>query len=176
MNDFESTLKLKTISMQLTFIAVAENILIEQVQEIASQEVGGTSSCKYIYLSCNFVANRLAARQTLFRGNTTLTKVMELCMTWYGKAFLEASIGRVLRRLCAEKVAIEVDPFRSGKSTKDVERNVDQLIYWCQEFWTQIYSVRADCPQCVLSPNFLCKVLMIQQRAASTLRDYSLSC
>ena len=74
---------------------------------------------------------------------------MELCMTWYGKAFLEASIGSVLRRLCAEKVAIEVDPFRSGKSTKDVERNVDQLIYWCQEFWTQIYSVRADCPQCV---------------------------
>lgn len=88
-----------------------------------------------------------AAHQTLFRGNTILTKTMELCMAWYGKAFLEASIGSVLRRLCAEKVAIEVDPLRSGKSTKDVERNVDQLIYWCQEFWNQIYSVRAECPQ-----------------------------
>jgi len=70
-------------------------------------------------------------------------------MTWFGKPFLEASIGSVLRRLCAEKVAIEVDPMRSGKSTKDVERNVEHLIYWCQEFWNQIYSVRAACPKFV---------------------------
>jgi len=90
-----------------------------------------------------------SAHQTLFRGNTTLTKVMELCMTFYGKAFLEASIGSVLRRLCAEKVSIEVDPLRSGKSSKDVERNVDLLIYWCHEFWNQIYSVRSECPQYV---------------------------
>lgn len=71
-------------------------------------------------------------------------------MTWYGKAFLEASVGGVLRRLCAEKVAIEVDPLRSGKNSKDVERNVEQLIYWCKEFWNQIYSVRTHCPQYVL--------------------------
>lgn len=130
-------------------IAVAENFLIEHVQEVAMREVDGTPSCKCIDLPFNYTTNRPPAHQTLFRGNTILTKVMELCMTWYGKAFLEASIGSVLRRLCAEKVAIEVDPFRSGRSTKDVERNVDQLIYWCQEFWTQIYSVRGDCPQCV---------------------------
>jgi hypothetical protein len=90
---------------------------------------------------------------------------MELCMTWYGKAFLEASIGSVIRRVCAEKVAIEVDPFRSGKSTKDVERNVDQLIYWCQEFWTQIYSVRAECPQCVL---FVCSKFLSEEFTIST--------
>ena len=140
--------------MQLVSIAVAENVLIEQVQEIASREVDGTPSCRCTTFRCSLAANRSLAHQTLFRGNTTLTKVMELCMTWYGKAFLEASIGNVLRRLCAEKVAIEVDPFRSGKSTKDVERNVDQLIYWCQEFWAQIYSARAECPQCVPSYTF----------------------
>lgn len=74
---------------------------------------------------------------------------MELCMGWYGKAFLEASIGPVIRRLCMEKVAIEVDPIRSGKGAKDVERNVDQLIHWCKEFWNQIYLTRAECPQSV---------------------------
>ncbi|KAJ6519819.1 GTPase activating protein [Mycena sanguinolenta] len=130
MADFESKFKLKTISHQLISIAVAHNNLIEQVQDIAMREVDGTPS----------------SHQTLFRGNTIFTKVMELCMNWYGKAFLEASIGSVLRRLCAEKVAIEVDPVRSGKGTKDVERNLDLLIYWCQEFWNQIYSVRAECP------------------------------
>ncbi|KAJ7783784.1 GTPase activating protein [Mycena maculata] len=130
MADFESKFKLKTISHQLLAIAVARNDLIEQVQEIALREVDGTPS----------------SHQTLFRGNTIFTKVMELCMNWYGKAFLEASIGGVLRRLCAEKVGIEVDPMRSGKGTKDVERNLDLLIYWCQEFWNQIYSVRMECP------------------------------
>ncbi|KAF9459914.1 Rho GTPase activation protein [Collybia nuda] len=131
MSDFESHLKLKTASTQLMSVAVAGNILLEHVQELASREVDGTPS----------------SHQTLFRGNTILTKTIELCMAWYGKAFLEASIGSVLRRLCAEKVAIEVDPLRSGKSTRDLERNVDQLIYWCQQFWNQIYSVRTECPQ-----------------------------
>ncbi|KAJ6509536.1 GTPase activating protein [Mycena vitilis] len=130
MADFESKFKLKTISHQLISIAVARNDLIEQVQEIALREVDGTPS----------------SHQTLFRGNTIFTKVMELCMNWYGKAFLEASIGSVLRRLCAEKVGIEVDPMRSGKGTKDVERNLELLIYWCREFWEQIYSVKTECP------------------------------
>ncbi|KAH9486933.1 putative Ras GTPase-activating-like protein ngap [Psilocybe cubensis] len=130
MSDLESRLKLKNISSHLMSIAVATNVVIEQVQQYAAQEVENTST----------------SQQTLFRGNTTLTKTLELCMTWYGKTFLEASIGTVLRRLCAEKVAIEVDPMRSGKGTRDVERNVEQLKYWCQEFWTQIYSVRNECP------------------------------
>jgi hypothetical protein len=88
-----------------------------------------------------------SAHNTLFRGNTTLTKVVELFMLWYGKPFLEASIGSVLRRLCREKVAIEVDPARSGKSIKEIEKGVEQLLYWCQEFWKQIYSVRDTCPK-----------------------------
>jgi len=67
-------------------------------------------------------------------------------MAWYGMSFLEASIGAVLRRLCSEKVAIEIAP-RSGKGQKDVEKNAEQLVYWCQEFWNQIYSVKAECPK-----------------------------
>ncbi|KAK0478352.1 GTPase activating protein [Armillaria novae-zelandiae] len=130
MNDFEKKLNVKTLSGHLLSIAVAKNNIVEQIQEIAYREVDGTPS----------------SHQTLFRGNTTLTKVMELCMTWYGKAFLEASIGSVLRKLCQEKVAIEVDPVRSGKSPKDIERGVELLIIWCRKFWDQIYSVRRECP------------------------------
>ncbi|KAK0506229.1 GTPase activating protein [Armillaria luteobubalina] len=130
MNDFEKKLNVKTLAGQLLSIAVAKNNIVEQIQEIAYREVDGTPS----------------SHQTLFRGNTTLTKVMELCMTWYGKAFLEASIGSVLRKLCQEKVAIEVDPVRSGKSPKDIERGVELLIIWCRKFWEQIYSVRRECP------------------------------
>ncbi|KIY71620.1 Rho GTPase activation protein [Cylindrobasidium torrendii FP15055 ss-10] len=131
-SDFEKKLKLKTITPHFIAVAAAKNSLVEEVQELAIREVDATSP----------------SHQTLFRGNTLLTKVMEHCMSWYGKAFLEASIGSVLRKLCAEKVAIEVDPMRSGakNSVKEVERNVDLLITWVQAFWTQIYSVRSECP------------------------------
>lgn len=87
----------------------------------------------------------------MFRGNTTLTKTIELSMTWYGRAFLDASIGNVLRKLCAEKVPIEVDPMRITKGSKYLERGVELLLYWCQEFWNQIHSVRGECPKYVSS-------------------------
>ena len=95
----------------------------------------------------------IEVEQTLFRGNTIFTKAVELCMSRFGKPFLEASIGKVLRRLFTEKISIEVDPMQSGKGSKVVERNVERLVYWCQEFWNQIYSVRTACPK------FVCLVI-----------------
>jgi hypothetical protein len=68
-------------------------------------------------------------------------------MAWYGKSFLEASVGVPIRRLCLDNVSIEVDPLRNAKGPKDVERNVDLLVYWCKEIWEQIYSVRHQCPE-----------------------------
>ena len=68
-------------------------------------------------------------------------------MSWYGMAFLEASVGAPIRRLCSDKVAIEVDPMRIGKTGRAVEKNVELLVYWCQEFWGSIYDARRQCPQ-----------------------------
>ncbi|KAH8835764.1 GTPase activating protein [Flagelloscypha sp. PMI_526] len=103
----------------------------------------------YVYPSleeCPGPGDSTTAHQTLFRGNTAFTKVMELAMSLYGKAFLETSIGSTIRRLCDEKVAIEVDPARNPKGMKDVDRMIELLIHWCGEFWTQIYGARNECP------------------------------
>jgi hypothetical protein len=49
MADFENKLKLKSISTQLMCVAIAKDVIIEQVQEFASREVnGGTSARKNI--------------------------------------------------------------------------------------------------------------------------------
>ncbi|KAJ4486138.1 GTPase activating protein [Lentinula aciculospora] len=130
MAEFETKLKLKSIGSQMMAISIANNTAIEQVQELANREVDGSQS----------------SHTTLFRGNTILTKIMELCMKYYGKTFLEASVGPVIRRLITEKVAIEVDPMRTPKGTKEAEKGLELLIHWCQEFWKQIYSVREECP------------------------------
>lgn len=68
-------------------------------------------------------------------------------MAWYGASFLEVSVGSVIRRLCSEKVSIEIDPIRVGKSARALERNVDLLVYWCKEFWKSIYDARLQCPK-----------------------------
>jgi hypothetical protein len=67
-------------------------------------------------------------------------------MNAYGNALLEASVGGVIRRICAEKVMIETDPTRSRKSGRALEKNVELLVHWCQEFWNSIYNARKHCP------------------------------
>jgi hypothetical protein len=87
------------------------------------------------------------ASNTLFRGNTVYTKTMELAMSWYGRTFLESSVGRVVRELCLEKISIEVDPMRCNKGSKELEKNVDLLVHWCNSLWEDIYAVRYECPK-----------------------------
>ncbi|KAJ3779232.1 GTPase activating protein [Lentinula raphanica] len=130
MADFETKLKVKTLGWQMLAISIADGTAIDQVQELANREVDGSQS----------------SHTTLFRGNTILTKVMELCMKYYGKAFLQASVGPVIKRLITEKVAIEVDPMRTPKGAKEAEKGLELLVNWCQEFWKQINSVREECP------------------------------
>ncbi|KAH9178719.1 Rho GTPase activation protein [Lactarius sanguifluus] len=130
MTDLDVKSKTKQVSGQLVSIAVARDNLLVNVIEMADREVDQTPS----------------SHHTLFRGNTVLTKTIELLMGWYGRNFLEASVGLTIRRLCVENVAIEVDPLRNTKGVKDIERNVDLLVFWCKEIWEQVYSVRQQCP------------------------------
>lgn len=77
-------------------------------------------------------------------------------MARYGGAFLEASVGGPVKRVCNDKVAIEVDPVRSGKGARSTEKNVEALVYWCQEFWNSIYEARHECPPYVVAATGLC--------------------
>jgi hypothetical protein len=149
MIDLDGKFKIREVSSQLVSIAVAKNILLSDVFEMASREVEGTPSCESTISSVwPYVRTHgWSAHQTLFRGNTVLTKTIESLMGWYGKSFLEASVGATIRRLCLDNVSIEVDPLRNAKGPKDVERNVDLLVYWCREIWEQIYAVRQQCPE-----------------------------
>ena len=73
-------------------------------------------------------------------------QTVELFMTWYGKSFLESSVGGVIRRIAVGRVSIEVDPSKTSKPIRDLEKNVDSLVQWCQELWDSIYRVRSECP------------------------------
>lgn len=106
---------------------------------------------------------------TLFRSNTSTTSAMEFAMASYGKAWLEESIGKVIRRIVTENVQVEVDlPSleRRAKATstgkdgthgslelvnaaKELDANVRALAYWFEEIWASIINARGDCPKYV---------------------------
>ena len=68
-------------------------------------------------------------------------------MNIFGRPFLEASIGSVVRRMCAERVMIEIDVSKLPKGTRDLDSNVKTLVYWCEQMWNGIWKCRGDCPQ-----------------------------
>jgi len=123
--EFESILRNNSARSSLASIAASKDILLEHLIDEISQEIDST----------------MHAHNTLFRGNTALTKTAELFLAWYGRRFLEQSLGNTIRRICYENITIEVDLNRGG-SAKDIER----LIYWCTEVWTEIYLARSECP------------------------------
>jgi hypothetical protein len=89
----------------------------------------------------------------LFRGNSLLTKTLEQYLRLVGADFLEASIGEPVRKLCTEKVEIEIDPakFKGIPSDKAMFEQVAELERWMGRVWDQIYASRQRCPQWVPS-------------------------
>lgn len=48
MADLEGRLKIKSISLHLMSIAIARNVVVEQIQEYAAREVENSTACKSI--------------------------------------------------------------------------------------------------------------------------------
>ena len=87
MNDLGARLNLKDISTQFISVAVAMNALVDSICEMANKEVSETplstssfalSQVLEISFLITVLLYRSAAQNTLFRGNTVLTKV---CVT-----------------------------------------------------------------------------------------------
>ncbi|KAF9282760.1 hypothetical protein BGZ74_002086 [Mortierella antarctica] len=62
------------------------------------------------------IAEALPTRvNTLFRGNTLLTKALDAYMRLVGTEYLDDTLGDILRAICKNKVACEVDPSKLEK-------------------------------------------------------------
>ncbi|KAF7723681.1 hypothetical protein EC973_001772 [Apophysomyces ossiformis] len=73
----------------------------------------------------------------LFRGNSLLTKVMDVYMKMVGKEYLDEAIGGTVRTLCIAKIHIEVDLARLTKSGS-LNDHCDRLFRYVQTTWRTI--------------------------------------
>lgn len=81
----------------------------------------------------------------LFRGNSLLTKSLDLHMRRLGKEYLEETIGERLREIDEADPECEVDPSRVQRSD-DLERNWRNLISLTTGVWKSISGSASRCP------------------------------
>ncbi|KAI5481909.1 Ras GTPase-activating protein 1 [Pseudohyphozyma bogoriensis] len=124
---------LEEVARILLRIYQAESQLIPRILRLTELEIEGGDT-------------RSAA--ILFRGNSILTKSIELYLRLVGAEYLDLSIGEPIRRLCASKVEIEIDPskMKHGAKEKDLTNNVHELHEWTTAVWNSIYDAREKCP------------------------------
>lgn len=81
----------------------------------------------------------------LFRGNSLLTKALDLHMRRLGKEYLQETIGERLRDIDQNDPDCEVDPVRVQRQD-DLERNWKTLISLTSSVWSAIARSASRCP------------------------------
>lgn len=82
---------------------------------------------------------------TLFRGNTLLTKSLDAHMRRLGREYLEDVLGEHLRKIAEEDILCEVDPMKIS-NLADLEANWKTLLSITRAIWESIYSSHDKCP------------------------------
>jgi hypothetical protein len=82
----------------------------------------------------------------LFRGNTLLTKSLDLHMKRLGKEYLEETLSEKLKEINIKDPDCEVDPNKVS-SQHELDRNWRRLINCTEEVWRAIYNSVSRCPQ-----------------------------
>lgn len=84
----------------------------------------------------------------LFRGNSLLTKAVDMHMRRLGKDYLEETIGERIRDLDESDPDCEVDPvkLKGANRPEDLDRNWRNLIGLTSLFWKSIAASASRCP------------------------------
>ena len=81
----------------------------------------------------------------LFRGNSLLTKALDLHMRRLGKEYLEETLSERIRDIDESDPDCEVDPNRV-QHPDDLQRNRRNLIALTEAIWKSIYASASRCP------------------------------
>ncbi|KAF9166003.1 hypothetical protein BGX20_000378, partial [Mortierella sp. AD010] len=74
---------------------------------------------------------------TLFRGNTLLTKALDAYMRLMGTEYLDDTLGDILRGICRKKIACEVDPSKIDKKD-DIDAQWKTLMFHTRTCWRAV--------------------------------------
>jgi len=89
---------------------------------------------------------------TLFRGNSVLTKSLEIYNLRVGQEYLEKVVGKVITNIISNNQSTEIDPIRiyeKNEALKEemLQENLETLLGYSEEIWSRIYNTSNDLPQ-----------------------------
>lgn len=119
-------------------------------KRIGSNDSGDASSSYHYAFDRELIVRDMGKTASLeanllFRGNTLLTKSLDLHMKRLGREYLEETLGDRIREITDKDPDCEVDPNRISNAN-DLDRNWRQLIAITQEIWKCIALSAQRCP------------------------------
>lgn len=90
-------------------------------------------------------AGTYSVTNTLFRGNSFLTKALERYMKFNASDYLESTIGKIVRKIVVSGVYVEIDPERlynhpRSQIERTVRENQMKLEHYASDLWKAIYA------------------------------------
>ena len=112
---------------------------------------------------------------TLFRGNSLLTKSLEIYFNRIGRIYLNKSIGSILREIVKDNKSCEIDPARiqidnQEEKNQIIKENGERLTYWVIEIWKSIFTTSNDLPKGIKTQ---LKLLRIKFDILSNTKNYN---
>ncbi|XP_065672568.1 ras GTPase-activating protein 1 isoform X3 [Hydra vulgaris] len=120
---------LNSLAYTLLRIFRQDNSEINLIQTIATKEM-----------------NQLEKKETLFRGNTLTTKLMDQYMKMIATPYLQQTIKSVILKIMESKQCCELNPSQVEKGS-NVAENLQQLIKFLEEITSNIFSSASSCPK-----------------------------
>ena len=105
---------------------------------------------------------------TLFRGNSILTKALEIYLKQTCFDYLDSCVGGFVKMLVENDISLEVDPTRIDKP-EVLQHNWSQLIGFTETLWLKLFQTRKSIP-------LKLRVVLefIRERATSRLKDQNI--
>ncbi|XP_057308310.1 ras GTPase-activating protein 1-like [Hydractinia symbiolongicarpus] len=85
-------------------------------------------------------------KETLFRGNTLSTKLLDQYMKMIAIPYLQDTIGSVILKIMESKQCCELNPSKVEKGS-NVAENLQQLIKFLEEITSNVFNSAQSCPK-----------------------------
>lgn len=91
---------------------------------------------------------------SLFRGNSVLSKTLEIYFLRVGKEYLERAFGDIIFDLLKQDASFELDPARIEANTDEekeeqLAKNENNLLKWVRVIWNRIVETSNDLPKSI---------------------------
>jgi hypothetical protein len=138
--------ELNNLKSLMAFDLVASNDAIERLAEnLVRIYMAQGKAEEWLHSLIEQEVRNSPDTQTLFRGNTIMTKSVDAYMKVVGWQYMDETVGGVVRWICDSKIHCELDPERVPADA-DLVRQTEELTAYATILWKKMEGTRETFP------------------------------